>query len=72
LSNKKNKNPKIIIKLVKKILKSDNQNLRKKAKTILINGKNPISKLLTTIRTIKIFKYKQPSEIHPELKQYTE
>ena len=50
---RRQKNPKIIIKLVKKILKSDNQNLRKKAKTILNSMEDPISKLLTTIRTIQ-------------------
>ncbi|HWY34588.1 MAG TPA: DUF354 domain-containing protein [Nitrosopumilaceae archaeon] len=50
---RRQKNPKIIIKLIKKILKSDNQNLRKKAKTILNSMEDPISKLLTAIRTIQ-------------------
>src|SRR5579864_8865278 len=50
---KRQKNPKIIIKLVTQILKSDNQNLRKKAKAILNSMEDPISKLLATIRTIQ-------------------
>ena len=48
---RRQKNPKTIIKLVKKILKSDNQNLRKKAKTILNSMEDPVSKLFTAIRT---------------------
>jgi predicted glycosyltransferase len=50
---RRQKNPKIIIKLVKKILKSDNQNLRKKARRILNSMEDPISKLLTAIRTVQ-------------------
>jgi len=50
---RRQKNPKIIIKLIKKILKSDNQNLRKKAKTILNSMEDPISKLLTAIGTVQ-------------------
>src|SRR5690349_8218357 len=50
---KRQKNPKTIIKLVTKILKSDNQNIRKKARTILNSMEDPVSKLLTTIRTIQ-------------------
>ncbi len=50
---KRQRNPKIVIKLVKKILKSDNQNLRKKAKTILNSMGDPVSKLLTAIRTVQ-------------------
>jgi len=50
---KREKNPKIIIKLVEKILESNNKNLRKKAKIILNSMEDPVSKLLTTIRTIQ-------------------
>ncbi len=50
---RRERNPKIIIKLVKKILKSDNQNLRRKAKTILNSMEDPVSKLLTTIRSVQ-------------------
>jgi len=50
---RRQKNPKIIIKLVTKILKSDNQDLRKKARTILNSMEDPVSKLLTAIRTIQ-------------------
>ncbi len=50
---RRQKNPKIIIKLVKKILKSDNQNLRKKAKIILNSMEDPVSKLLTMIRSTR-------------------
>ncbi|HMK32366.1 MAG TPA: DUF354 domain-containing protein [Nitrosopumilaceae archaeon] len=46
-------NPKTIIKSVKKILKSDNQNIRKKAKTTLNSMEDPFSKLLTTIRSVR-------------------
>ena len=49
---RREKNPKKIMKLVKKILKSDNQNLRKKAKTILNSMEDPVSKLLSTIRSV--------------------
>ena len=49
---RRQKNPKMIIKLVKKILNSDNQNLRKKAKTILNSMEDPTSKLLAAIRSV--------------------
>ncbi len=70
---RRERNPKIIINLVKKILKSDNQNLRRKAKTILNSMENPVSKLLTTIRSVQRFrKYKQPSKNDSEHKPCTE
>src|SRR5207245_501324 len=47
------KNPKIIFKSVRKILKSDNQNLIKKARTLLNSMEDPFSKLLTTIRSVQ-------------------
>ena len=49
---RRQKNPKMIIKLVKNILNSDNQNLRKKAKTILNSMEDPTSKLLAAIRSV--------------------
>jgi len=49
---RRERNSKKIIKLVKKILESDNQNLKRKAKKILNSMEDPVSKLLTTIRTI--------------------
>jgi predicted glycosyltransferase len=49
---RRERNSKKIIKLVKKILKSDNQNLRKKAKKILNSMEDPVSKLLTAIRSV--------------------
>ena len=50
---KRQKNPKTITKLVKKILKSDNQNLAKKAKTIVNSMEDPVSKLLNAIRSVR-------------------
>lgn len=50
---KRERNPKIIIKSIKKILKSDNQNLRKKARTLLNSMEDPFSKLLITIRSVR-------------------
>jgi uncharacterized protein len=50
---RRQKNPKTIIKLIKKILKSDNQNLRKKAKIILNSMEDPVSNLLIAIRTVQ-------------------
>jgi predicted glycosyltransferase len=50
---RRERNPKIIFKSVKKILKSDNQNLRKKARTLLNSMEDPFSKLLTTIRSVR-------------------
>jgi len=47
------KNPKTILKLVKKILESDNRNIRKKAKSILNLMEDPVSKLLVAIRIIQ-------------------
>jgi len=50
---RRERNPKIIFKSVKKILKSDNQNLIKKARTLLNSMEDPFSKLLTTIRSVQ-------------------
>src|SRR5438445_4886576 len=50
---RREKNPKIIFKSVRKILKSDNQNLIKKARTLLNSMEDPFSKLLTTIRSVQ-------------------
>ena len=50
---KREKNSKIIVKLVKRILGSKNKNLRKKAKIILNSMEDPVSKLLITMKTIQ-------------------